>query len=395
MQNLTNWDIHKRVMLLYKVVCVFFLTGIAISLPLWHGQRIFPLIPVLPGMPAIPAPFDYILLGLLIAGLLLGVWRPDRRLTMTILILTGFMIFMDQMRLQPWVLIYFLVLIPYSLVDLRDEKNRKKWGPLVISYIQILLVGVYLWSGLHKFTPSFVELIYPMLLKGLFRVTDGSWWLEYNELGYAVAIIEVLNGIGLIFPKTRKVAALSAILSHLLIMAWISPLGGNTNYVVLPWNMAMILLVLLSAWGMNNKLNLWPANHTAMRWATAGLVLLVWIMPALNLKEKWDAYLSFNLYTERISHMYVGLRGDALAQLDKRLHAYFGPKSLIEDGRVIDVDSWSFEELKVPVYPALRVHKAIGRHFCKPQANPDQIMLATFRRPFKEGNYEVFFCKDC
>ena len=66
-----------------------------------------------------------------------------------------------------------------------------------------------------------------------------------------------------------------------------------------------------------------------------------------------------------------------------------------DDGKVIDVEKWAFDELKVPVYPALRVHKAIGRYFCKPNIDSDQIMLVTYRRPFIDGNYEILSCKDC
>ncbi len=224
---------------------------------------------------------------------------------------------------------------------------------------------------------------------------EGHWLLENLELGYGAAVIELLVGLGLIFPKTRNIAVFGAIATHLLIIAWLSPLGGNTNYVVIPWNVAMIALVWLSCYGQKNRLSLWLPAHPRLRIATLALAMLVWIMPALNLKNQWDAYLSFNLYSERISHMYVGLRKDALKQADERLSAYFVGGNLIEEGKAIDVTDWAYKELHVPVYPAPRVFRAIGRHFCKPPANPDEIMLVTFRRPFREGHYEVLSCEDC
>ncbi len=395
MQKLQNLDVHRRILILHKIICVLFLTGIAISLPLWHGQRIFPLAPAVAGLPSLPAPLDYILLALLVGVLALNIARFRRFFTASLLGAMALMVFLDQMRLQPWVFIYFLALFPLTLADFHNEKTRRKLGLPLLGYLQVLLVGVYFWSGLHKFTQSFIDFVYPLLLKGLFRVQDGSWLMEHRQLGYGAAAVELLIGLGLIFPKTRNLAVLGAVLMHLLIIAWVSPLGSNPNYVIIPWNVAMISLVVLGAYGMKNRISLWPAAHADLRWATAALACLIWFMPALNLDNRWDAYLSFNLYTERTPHMYVALRQEALQQIDPRLATYFADASLIEEGEVIDVELWSFAELNVPVYPARRVHKAIGRYFCRSPINPDQVMLVAYKRPFVEGNYEVFFCKDC
>ncbi len=395
MQKLIALSGWQRLTLLYRCIGMLFFIGVLLSLPLWHGQRLFPLIPLIPEFPALPVPFDYILAGLFLLLLLLnGIWI-QRRLTIALLGFTALMIFFDQMRLQPWVFLYLLILIPFALVDFSKEKDKTAQSFAVLNYLQVLLVGVYCWSGLHKFTPSFIETTHLYLLKGLFRVPDGHWLLEQLELGYGAAAIEFLVGLGLVFPKTRNIAVLGATATHLLIIAWLSPVGGNTNYVVIPWNIAMIALVWLSCYHQKNRLSLWRPAQPRLRMATLALAMLVWVMPVLNLKEQWDAYLSFNLYTERISHLYVGLRMDALKKSDPRLSAYYGEGSLIAEGKVIDVTAWAFGELHVPVYPAPRVFRAIGRHFCKSGVNPDEIMLVTYRRPFREGHYEAFSCKDC
>jgi len=395
MQKLLPLNDWQRIAFLYRIICILFFIGILLSLPLWHGQRLFPLVPVIPGLPALPSPADYILVGLLLAALLLNAFRIQRVSTMALLGIIAVLVFFDQMRLQPWVYLYVLVLIPFAIPDFNKEKDKVAYSPALLNYLQVLLVGVYCWSGLHKFTPSFIEIVHPFLLKSLFRVPDGHWLLENPELGYGAAVIELLVGLGLIFPKTRNLAVFGAISTHLLIIAWLSPIGGNTNYVVIPWNFAMIAFVWLSCYGQKNRMSLWLPAYPRLRIATLALAMLVWVMPALNLKEKWDAYLSFNLYSERISHMYVGLRKDALKQADKRLSAYFVEGNLIEEGKAIDVTDWAFKELHVPVYPAPRVFRAIGRHFCKSGVNPDDLLLVTYRRPFREGHYEVLSCKDC
>jgi len=222
MRHLLHLDNNKRIKLLHKAVCVFFLIGVAMSFPLWHGQRLFPVIPVLSGMPPLPAPWDFVLLGLFAGALLLHIFRINKVLTAVLLGLTALMVTLDQMRLQPWVFIYFLALLPLAFTDFRKEKSIEIYGPLWITYIRILLIGVYCWSGLHKFTPSFIDIVYPTLLNGLFKVPDGSWLLEVRELGYGAAAMELLIGLGLIFPKTRNLAVVGAVFSHVLIFAWIS-----------------------------------------------------------------------------------------------------------------------------------------------------------------------------
>jgi hypothetical protein len=387
MSALSNLNAETRVRWIHRAVCLFFLIGIGMSLPLWAGERLFPHIPVFRGM-ELPGAVHWVLAGLLAIALVVNMLQLKKLWAVALLTLMTLIILPDQMRLQPWVFVYFLILFPLGLVAL-TAKNAAS----LLNYVQILLIGVYVWSGLHKFTQSFIDIIYPLLLKGLFKISDDSYLLEAREWGYLLAAVELSIGIGLVFPKTRNVAVIGAVFTHLLIIAWV--LIGNPNYTILPWNAAMIAVVILSSWNVKNRISLWPATSPGLRWATAALALLIWLMPVLNIKNKWDAYLSFNLYTERISHMYVGLRQQALEGIDPRLSDYYAEENLIEEGRVIDVEKWSFDELKVPVYPALRVHKAIGRYFCKAPANADQIMLVTFRRPFREGHYEVFFCKDC
>lgn len=387
MPALSNLNTETRIRWIHRAVCLFFLVGIGMSLPLWAGERLFPHIPVVRGM-ELPGAVHWVLIGLLAVALVMNVVQIKKLWVAILLGLMVVIILPDQMRLQPWVFVYFLVLFPFSWVSLND-----KYVAALLNYVQILLIGVYAWSGLHKFTQSFIDVTYPMLLTGLFKLPIDSYLLQVREWGYVLAAIELSIGIGLAFPKTRNWAVIGAVFTHLLIMAWV--LISNPNYTILPWNVAMIALVILSSWRIKSRISLWPPVSSRLRWATAGLVLLIWIMPVLNTRNKWDAYLSFNLYTEQVSHVYVGLRQEALDNIPPRLKAYFAEEKLIEEGRVIDVEKWSFDELKVPVYPALRVHKAIGRHFCQSTSNADQIMLVTYRRPFREGHYEVFFCKDC
>ena len=386
-------DTSKRIRWIHIFVSIGFLFGIGMSLPLWAGERIFPYIPFF--QPLVVNGFVHWLITIFLCLILLiNIIFFKKFWIRALLFMILFAVFFDQMRLQPWVYIYFLMLMPLSFVSLKstDESDIKQ-VKVIHNYFLILLVGIYVWSGLHKFTPSFIDIVYPFMLKSLFKLNDGHYLLEVRSWGYFFAGLEVLIGIGLVYSKTRNIAVIVAILMHVQIILWV--IVGNPNYVILPWNICMIAVVYLSGWKNDQKLQLRPSGSPLLRNITYGLILLVWIMPSLNLKNKWDAYLSFNLYTERISHMYVGLRQKALNEIHPSLKNYFVTEKIIDDGKVIDVEKWAFEELRVPVYPSLRVHKAIGRYFCKHNIDTDQIMLVTYRRPFINGNYEILFCKDC
>ncbi len=163
--SLSGW---QRIALLYRSICILFFIGILLSLPLWHGQRMFPLVPMIPGLPTLPAPFDYALVGLLLLTLALNAIWIQRRFTIALLLLIFWLVFFDQMRLQPWVFIYVLILIPFARLDFSKEKEKASYSLAVLNYLQVLLVGVYCWSGLHKFTPSFIEITHPICSKACF-----------------------------------------------------------------------------------------------------------------------------------------------------------------------------------------------------------------------------------
>lgn len=391
----SNWTSDQRLSIIYKSVCFCFLIGILITFPLWHHHRLFPMIPFHPALSDFGAGVHYFLLGLLLVTIIANIiWKKSA----LVFALTGIMfilVLLDQMRLQPWVYIYFLIFMPFIWYFRVKDKKDKSSSPQVLNYIRILLIGTYAWSGLHKFSAEFIQNVYPTMMMGLFKIPSDSPLVEIKEMGYGMAVVELLIGLGLIFPVTRKWSVIVAIITHLLIIAWVSPLGGNTNYAILPWNVAMMILIIFSSWKTKEATSLWPAGQGVLKWNTALLVLFVWLLPALNIKDKWDAYLSFNLYTERISHMFVALRQQAIDEVEPQHLKYLAFDNLIDEGKVIDIELWSFQELNVPVYPSPRVHNAIGKYFCRKVSNEQNLMLVTYRKPFVDGGYKIFHCKDC
>ncbi|NJN77562.1 MAG: HTTM domain-containing protein [Saprospiraceae bacterium] len=110
------------------------------------------------------------------------------------------------------------------------EKPTKELLPA----LQYLLIFTYFWSGIQKINPHYIDGVHPWL----FSAFDWSEPFANNVMiGYATAIVEALIGVGLVFRVTRKIAVITGILMHGLILAMISPwaLDWNSSFTLGIW----------------------------------------------------------------------------------------------------------------------------------------------------------------
>lgn len=349
---------EKRIRYLLATIGLFFMIGILMSVKLWLTNRFFPHAPVGGFFPVLPTPFDFILLGLVLAGLAWTVFKYKRWLIIALLSVLLIILLQDQMRWQPWVFMYALMLLPFALIN---SENLKKEHQIILNCLQIILIGMYLWGGLHKLTPSFFNLTFPGILKGLFKITDEALLNNLAWLGFFIPIIEILVALGLIIKKTRNTAVIMGIGTHVFILAYLSPLGINHNEVVYPWNIALIIMVYLAFFNYEEKIVFWPKNH---RLAIGISILFACILPALNMIDKWDKYLSFKLYTGDMEDLYVLMKESDYANLPGPIKTYCYEVEGAEDLQQINVGRWAFGELKVPVNPEPRVFKQISEGIC-------------------------------
>lgn len=375
------------------------------SIPLWLNGRLFPLIPITDGL-ILPAPLDVVLLGILGLGLLVNLFLNDKRLQIGTVVVLLLLLVQDQMRWQPWVYTYLLVGLPFLVADVRQAPQHI-W---ILRSVQILLIGIYLWSGLNKFNPGFTEVTYQLMLSNLLGLPTDSALHQMSWLGYLIPVLETAVGVGLFWRRSRPVAVWGAVLTHIVIIAYLFSMGEQGNLIVIPWNIAMIGFVLLAFFRQDNAVTFRPAAPVPARttkkkkrsqrakvgpivWVPLAMALLTWLLPALRLVGQWDNYLSFNLYSDNIKYLYVGVRGEALEALPDQISAYYSENNVMEEGQTLDAFAWSFDELNVPVYPERRVYRAIARYFCEQSAQaPQEYLFIEYRLPFREGNYEVFRC---
>ena len=116
---------------------------------------------------------------------------------------------LDQNRWQPWEYQYYLIILFLLLY----RNNQKQF----FNYFIFLLAIIYINSGLHKISGGFLfEVWESMILKSFFGFSTTqiqSLWIHYS--GLSLGIIEVLSGIGLLFYKSQKQAAITLIVMHI------------------------------------------------------------------------------------------------------------------------------------------------------------------------------------
>lgn len=117
--------------------------GLMASHPLCSNTRSYPLAPICAGFPILPAPWDAVLFGVMIAALVLAAWFYRAGvitfLTMSLLAYGG-----DVNRGQPWLYLYWVMLL-LTLFPKAVSMAGGRWA----------LTTVYLWSGIQKCNPRF------------------------------------------------------------------------------------------------------------------------------------------------------------------------------------------------------------------------------------------------
>lgn len=393
--------LERRMMILRVIVCLFFVLGIALSFKVWHSDRLFPLLPVWDWIPSFSNDASTFLAMILVFSLLVATLIRARTYFILLLLLLVFLLLQDQMRWQPWVYIYVGILLPFALWK-RVDKN-------LLPYFQFLLVGVYLWSGVYKFGGSFIELTWDKMLRTLLFIDDPSTRESLHFLGYGIPIVEVLIAIGLCFKKSRHLAVLLAILTHVVILIYV--ITNQQNSVIYPWNFAMILLVIACFYRTENSMFGWArldslrqaqgsdarhaeiSNRIKIQIASGALFFL--LLPALNPLGLWDNYLSFKLYSGTNGSYCIGLDQEQYKKVDPAFYKYFWAVEEPNGKFWIYCNLWTLDELNVAFYPEERTFKKLAKSFCDGGIPRDKLEFVIFSDGFKRKGAKVLDCAEC
>ncbi len=339
---------------LARWVALAMAAGFALSPGLWVSTRAYPLVPVSGRLPRIPYPVDVVAFGALWALLgliaLAGAFAPG---LLAFVALAGALSLWDQSRWQPWFYQYVIMLAALGL---------HPWTGAALDTCRAIVAATYLWSGFQKVNTSFARVTFPWLVAPMTERLPVGLARTVAWSGPAVALGEAAIGVGLLVEPLRDVAVVAAVLMHATILLCLGPLGHRVNTVVWPWNVAMAAFVLVLFWrapdvSTSRILSVDPGVFHAL------VVLLFGLLPALSFVNCWDSYLSAALYSANLKSGVIYLTEAGRAALPVAVERYVEPGA---DGRLeLSLSRWSSGETNVPVYPEVRVFKALAREVCR------------------------------
>lgn len=364
-----NDHIRKSSHWLQIIIIISFLVSILLCFPLWLNDRLFPVLPVLEVL-LTEGQFHFtLLLMIFVSGLisLLDFKFTIHSLIFFLLLISIFCL-QDYNRWQPWVYI-FSVLLVFILLN-RSKLITEK---TLLSSFRIAIVGIYLWSGLHKFNAGFISDTLPQLSVpnlGLFS--------------YAIPLTEALLAIGLIFLSSRKFSVLLLLGMHFLILYEILLGSISFNTAIIPWNLTMMFMLLLLFWN-KDSFSLFSKFSTSKSFA----VFIFMILPAANFVDLWPGYPSFNLFS--------GKTDKAFLYVDEDFKTNFKSNSLskFDDENRISVHSYAYSELNVPFYSEKDVYLQLLDKLCEQSSHEFSVVMEIKTLPnlFRdEWKTESFFC---
>lgn len=311
---------------------VSLLIGILMSFNLWNSNREIPYCSISDSLNNYAALLSDVSISILLLLLILSLFFSKPIIKCFIILFLLLSVSIDINRLQPWVYIYILMFV-FTFFN-----NKEVFTLLNI----ILFSSIYFWSGLHKINQSFLYETYYPLLK-TFGVSEVKFFLEENWIGYALPVFEICLGIGLILIKTRRVTVYLIILFHFCVIIYLSPLIGNKNGVVIPWNLEMSFICFLIFY--NNDVKFLEINKLLKKdkFILLSVFAFVGIFPVLNFFSLWDDYLSFSLYSAKNKLFYIAISDKYLNRLDESFReSYLELDKNVSGGKVVDMNKYFF-----------------------------------------------------
>jgi hypothetical protein len=344
-----------RVRWLRAVLLGSTLLGMLSCIPLWLATREYPLVPLFASWPVVPPVCGPWFLGITLLSLVVAAWlfRPA---TVFFLAATLYLYCCDQNRGQPWMYLYWVML----LSNLLPERTA-------IAACRVALSLVYLWAGIQKLNITFFKAMTPWFIQ-----PAADWGLpDMVVAGLRVGVWmtplwEMFIGAGLWFPKTRRFAIAIAAVLHGAALLFLGPLGHNVNLVVWPWNIAMVALLVV-LFGAKDCATLPQALRELRRsWSGALAVGLFGLLPALSYCGRWDSYFSFALYSANLAKADLYVTQQFRDRLPSRLRIYVDPVENFDPAFqlpfVFQHPRWAAAELGVPQLPEPRGYAVMFRH---------------------------------
>lgn len=360
--------------LILRITCVFWIFTKLFSYNVWHTDRLFPVIPPLNFLEDVPNFVHLSLFFVALCGMAVVAVFPNNRTVLGLTIVVELMsCLLDQSRWQPWEYQYLLTFIFFFFY----HHNRKQFS----NYFAFLLVVTYFFSGLHKLNGGFLYSVWEKMILIRFLNFDANQiqniFVHYAGLG--LPILEMFLALGLLLFKNKKPFALLLIGMHIFILIFLSPLGINYNSIVWPWNMLMIIYLLILFYEGNTSISFKNLLSGFNKIPFA----VIAVLPVFSFFGLYDNYLSFNLYSGKLNSFRICVDED---KVDGKLNEYLSKNRFYCGSKAsISVDKWAMKEMNVVLYPEERIYLEIQKKWKEKYPNSESDFVI-YHYPYKKEN---------
>ncbi len=355
------FDCARRFSLAIRILAAFEIALIAATFPLWTGKHSFPVIPLVSGI-RLAAIVDHCLVFVLLAACVsivvefhaVGSLRRSRwniigsgvGLTAAIILFLH-----NQQRLQAW---HWLFILGIATSFFRPENG--------IKLIRSVLASVYVCSALSRFGPAAHHGMSAAILDQLLQLLQINAEIASGLVGevlcHALNVGELVVGILLMLPKTRRYGILSAMLLHSSLLLALGPIGRRHHWAVLIWNICFLCLIpVVFAQSHSALKSTKSESKPTYRFAT----ILVWLFPLSGLVGMADNWPTWQLYSTRPESWVLQIHERNLPKLPKNVTPYVTSQSPFDDMIFVKLDRWSLAETGSPMYPQSRFQREVIR----------------------------------
>lgn len=332
----------------------FVIALVAVTWRLWFAGSVaaYPTVALLGPDIRVPS-FVGMAASIVLVGSLVGiVVDPQRLRPLWWLVLTALIVsfVVDQHRLQPWA--YQTAI--YSVVFATLEKR------LAQRFLVLIGASVYVYSALGKIDYQFLHTVGQDFLGVLATpfggLPDGWQLADRAKLAILFPVTELLIGIGLLVPFTRRISAIAVMGMHVMLLAILGPWGLNHSTGVLTWNLLLLLQGYLLFFQRPDVLPPRPVTEPrkSLLWLNATLVAGVIVAPLLERSGYWDHWLSWSLYSPHTSRLELDVHDSAIEQLGPEIQPHVQPDTDGDRWHRLALDRWSLTDRGVPLYPQAR-----------------------------------------
>jgi hypothetical protein len=243
---------------------------------------------------------------------------------------------------------------------------------LTLNICRFIVASIYFWSGLQKLNPEFANHDFIWMLAPIQKLLPAEAWRLFYVFARITPFIEMGIGVGLLFTRTRTAAITLALAMCAFVLWTLGPLGHNWDNIVWPWNITLVLsvLVLIAKSKANLLRGIFLVKNHAFHKAT---LVLFGLLPLSYFFNVWDSYLSWSLYSGTTYIAIVYMSNDVRARLPNSIQRLV---KIDEHHRnSLPLVDLAFSELNVPPYPEARIFKSVAHRFCDVANDPHEVLL--------------------